>query len=162
MINDFIIRIATPQDAKRIHEVILNAFEEYRSFYSPEGFRDTVMSEELVLNRMKIMTIFVAEDKKGKVIGTIGWQKVNEKEGHIRGMAVLPEWQGHNGPASILLQTVEKDAINNSCKFLSLDTTEVLKRAQSFYKKHLFKETGKTGNFFGSKIYEFVKYLNNK
>jgi ribosomal protein S18 acetylase RimI-like enzyme len=155
----FKIRKAIPQDSKNIHEVVLAAFEEYRRYYSTEGFEDTVMSEELVSERMKNMTIFVAVHKKEKIIGTIGWQKVSDQEGHIRGMAVHPKWQGRNSPASALLQAVEKDAILNKCKFLSLDTTAVLKRAQNFYKKHQFKKTGKTGDFFGSKIFEYIKYL---
>jgi ribosomal protein S18 acetylase RimI-like enzyme len=161
MRENFKIRKAKPQDAKSIHKVILSAFEEYRKYYSSEGFEDTVMSEELVLTRMKTMNIYVAEDKNKNIIGTIGWLKINDKEGHIRGMAVLPKWQGKNSPASALLRTVEEEAIMQNCQFLSLDTTAVLKRAQNFYRKHKFKETGKTGNFFGSKIFEFIKNLSN-
>jgi N-acetylglutamate synthase-like GNAT family acetyltransferase len=159
MRRNFKIRKANPQDAKNIHEVIFSAFEEYRNYYSSEGFEDTVMSEELVLKRMKFMTIYVAVDKKGKIIGTIGWQRISEEEGHVRGMAVLPEWWGSNSPASALLHIVEKDAFINKCQYLTLDTTAILKRAQNFYTKHKFKETGKTGDFFGSKIYEYIKYL---
>jgi N-acetylglutamate synthase-like GNAT family acetyltransferase len=158
--KDFIIRKALSKDAKGIHEVLLAAFEEYRSHYTPEGFKDTVMSEEAVLMRMKEMTIFVAIDKEERIIGTIGWQKINNQEGHIRGMAVHPKWQGKNSPADNLLQTVENDALKNDCLFLTLDTTAVLKRAGSFYKNHGFKLTGKTGDFFGSKIYQYLKYLN--
>ncbi|MFX1390746.1 MAG: GNAT family N-acetyltransferase [Promethearchaeota archaeon] len=159
MRENFKIRKAKLQDAKGIHKVILSAFEEYRKYYSSKGFEDTVMSEELVLERMKNMTIYVAEDKNKNIIGTIGWQKISDKEGHIRGMAVNPKWQGKNSPASALLRTVEEDAFTQTCQFLSLDTTAILQRAQNFYKKHKFLETGKTGDFFGSKIYEYVKYL---
>ncbi|MFW9827438.1 MAG: GNAT family N-acetyltransferase [Candidatus Thorarchaeota archaeon] len=162
MKKDFKIRKAIPSDSKSIHEVILAAFEEYRWFYSSDGFEDTVMSEDLVLKRMKDMTIFVAIDKKGKAIGTIGWKKLDDEEGHIRGMAVHPLWQGKNSPASALLNAVEKDAVLKKCRFLSLDTTEVLQRAQYFYKKHQFKESGKIGDFYGSKIIEYIKYLSVK
>ncbi|MFX1435656.1 MAG: GNAT family N-acetyltransferase [Promethearchaeota archaeon] len=157
---DFEIREATPNDAKGIHEVLLAAFEEYRHFYTPEGFNDTVMSEEAVLERMREMTIYVAIDQRKNIIGTIGWQKINNEEGHIRGMAVLPKWQGMKSPATALLFTVENDAIAKECTFLTLDTTAVLKRARTFYKKHGFVETGKTGDFFNSTIYEYIKYLN--
>ncbi|MFX1350331.1 MAG: GNAT family N-acetyltransferase, partial [Promethearchaeota archaeon] len=119
------------------------AFEEFRHHYTPEGFADTVMSEDAVKERMKEMTIHVAVDQTGKVIGTIGWQKVSEKEGHIRGMAVHPKWQGKNSPATALLQIVENEARLEGCAFLTLDTTAVLKRAQNFYKKNGFKKTGK-------------------
>jgi len=42
---------------------------------------------------------------------------------------------------------------------LTLDTTEILKRAQNFYEKNGYKRTGKTGDFFGLIIYEFAKIL---
>ena len=159
MKNDYKIRQAEFKDAKSIHKVILAAFEEYRHYYTPEGFADTVMSEQVAIKRMKEMTLYVAIEQNENVIGTIGWQKVSEKEGHIRGMAMHPNWQGKNSPATSLLQIVENDARSEGCTFLTLDTTEVLKRAQNFYKKHGFKETGKTGDFFGSIIYEYVKKI---
>jgi N-acetylglutamate synthase-like GNAT family acetyltransferase len=159
MKKNFLIRKAKPEDAIIIHKVLLAAFEEFRKYYSREGFNDTVLSEKAVLIRMKEMTIYVAVDNNN-IIGTIGWQKISNKEGHIRGMAVHPKWQGKNSPAATLLKAVENDAISNECIFLTLDTTEVLKRAGNFYKKHGFKLTGKMGDFFGSKIYQYIKYLN--
>jgi N-acetylglutamate synthase-like GNAT family acetyltransferase len=162
MNSNYLVRHANKDDAKGIHEVLLTAFEEYRHYYTPEGFNDTVMSEKAVIERMNDMTIFVAVDKKQNIIGTVGWQKINIKEAHIRGMAVLPEWQGNKSPASGLLQIVEKDAISKGCLYLTLDTTAVLKRAGIFYKKHGFKKMGKTGDFFGSIIYEYIKYLGDE
>ena len=159
MDRDYSIRRAILNDAKGIYEVLLAAFEEYRQYYTPEGFGDTVMAEEVVRERMGKMILYVAVDQKKKIIGTIGWQKINNKEGHIRGMAVHPKWQGKNSPSTALLEVVEKDAQSRGCTFLTLDTTTVLKRAQNFYKKQGFKETGKTGNFFGSTIYEFAKEI---
>jgi len=159
MNNEVSIRLAKLNEAKVIHEVLFAAFEEFRDFYSPEGFSDTVLSEEAATARIQEMPVYVAVNRENKVIGTIGWQKVNEREGHIRGMGVLPEWQGLDSPAGSLLQQAEKDALAKGCSILSLDTTEILQRAQNFYKKYGFKKTGKTGNFFGSTIYEFVKTI---
>jgi GNAT superfamily N-acetyltransferase len=48
----------------------------------------------------------VAVTGSGEVIGTIGHQLVNRDEGHIRGMAVLPGWQGL-GVAPALLAAVQ-------------------------------------------------------
>lgn len=159
---DFIIRQAKLEDANGIHEVILTAFEEYRQFYTTEGFADTVMSEKVAVERMKEMSLYVAVDQESNIIGTIGWQKVTEKEGHIRGMAVLPKIQGKNSPASTLLEIVANDAKSQGCVYLTLDTTAPLKRAQNFYKKHGFNETGITGDFFGSRIIEYKKFLNQR
>ena len=159
MKREFKIRLAEYQDAKEIHEVILSAFEEYRHYYTPEGFVDTVMSEETTIERTKEMSLYVAVDQEGLIIGTIGWQKVSTDEGHIRGMAVIPKRQGKTSPAATLLKIVEDDARSKGCNILTLDTTKVLKRAQNFYKKHGFKKTGKTGDFFGSIIYEYAKKI---
>jgi N-acetylglutamate synthase-like GNAT family acetyltransferase len=159
MTSEYLIRQANRDDAKGIHKVLLAAFEEYRHHYTPEGFSNTVMSEDAVKERMKEMVIYVAVGKKRNIIGTIGWQKIDEKEGHIRGMAVYPDWQGKKSPAAALLNTIEDDARSKGCLFLTLDTTVVLRRAGNFYRKHGFKKTGKTDNFFGSKIYEYSKHL---
>jgi N-acetylglutamate synthase-like GNAT family acetyltransferase len=159
MRKDFIIRKAIDNDANSIHKVLLAAFEEYRHYYTPEGFSDTVMSKRAVIERMKDMKLYVAIDQNKKVIGTIGWQKINNEEAHIRGMAVVPERQGKNGPATNLLHIVEKDARSEGCRLFTLDTTAVLERAQNFYKNQGFKKTGKTGDFFGSTIYEFAKEI---
>jgi N-acetylglutamate synthase-like GNAT family acetyltransferase len=159
MNKEYIIRRAQPKDAKGIHEVILAAFEEFRDFYSEKGFTDTVMSEEIALERMIEMIIYVAVDKSDRIIGTVGWKKVNEKEGHLRGMAVHPKRQGKSSPASDLLKIVQEEAHSQGCSFLTLDTTDPLQRAQNFYKKHGFKKTGKTSDFFGSKVYEFAKEI---
>ncbi|MFX1494890.1 MAG: GNAT family N-acetyltransferase [Promethearchaeota archaeon] len=156
---DYTIRLATIKDAKAVHEVLLAAFEDYRSFYSPEGFTDTILSEQRAKDRIKEMKVYLAVDQHGKIIGTIGWQKLNKDEGHIRGMGVIPSQQGRNGPAALLLRQVERDAQLENCKILTLDTTEILKRAQKFYEKNGYKRTGKTADFFGSIIYEFAKIL---
>ncbi len=153
------IRIAKYRDAKEIHKVILSAFEEYRHFYTPEGFADTVMSEEAVKERMEKMNLYVAVDHNRMIIGTIGWQKISENEAHLRGMAIIPDKQGNDSPAAPLLKIVEDDARSKGCNILTLDTTNILKRAQNFYKKHGFEETGKTDDFFGSIIYEYAKKL---
>ena len=156
---DYTIRKAEIKDSKEIHKVILAAFEEFQDYYSPEGFADTVMSEETALQRIKEMTLFVAINHTGNIIGTIGWKVVDKEEGHIRGMAVHPNYQGKQNLAATLLQKVEDNARLRGILVLTLDTTAPLKRAQYFYKKHGFKETGKTGDFFGTTIYEFAKKI---
>ena len=162
MTREYIIQKAEAKDAKGIHEVILAAFEEFRYFYSPEGFADTVMSEQVALKRIMNMNIYIAVDQNSKIIGTIGWKRLNEKEGHIRGMAVLPKMQGKQSPATDLLKKVENDARSQGCSFLTLDTTEVLQRAQNFYRKNGFKKTGKTGDFFAATIFEFAKKISTE
>ncbi|MFX0097154.1 MAG: GNAT family N-acetyltransferase [Candidatus Hodarchaeota archaeon] len=159
MKGDYVIRRAEDIDAKGIHEVLLAAFEEYRDYYSRKGFADTILSEELAKIRLVEMRVYVAVSQQGKVIGTVGWEKVRSGEGHIRGMAVHPEWRGRDGPAAALLLKVEEDARTEGCSILTLDTTEFQHRAHRFYEKHGFKRTGKENDFFGSIVYEFAKEI---
>ena len=77
-------------------------------------------------------------------------------------MAVHPKMQGKESPAGDLLEKVERDALSQGCTFLTLDTTEVLQRAQNFYRKNGFTKTSKAGNFFGATIYEFAKKISSE
>lgn len=160
MQDDYTIHRASIHEIKLIQEVLLAAFEEYRDFYSPDAFADTILSnEETAKERLNQMKVYVAIEHGGKVIGTIEWQKIDEEEGHIRGMAVHPKKQGMNSPAASLLQHVEEEARSEGCKIMTLDTTEILQKAQKFYRKNRYKKTGKTTLWFGHLIYEFAKKL---
>ena len=155
-----IIRRASFLDIKPIQEVLLAAFEEYRVFYSAEAFADTILSnEETARDRLSQMIVYIAIDFDGNIIGTIGWQKKGAEEGHIRGMAVHPKRQGKNSPATSLLLQVENEARSEGCTIMTLDTTEILLRAQKFYRKNGYDKTGKTTRWFGHIIYEFAKRL---
>jgi N-acetylglutamate synthase-like GNAT family acetyltransferase len=160
MHRDYKIRLATNLDIKEIQKILLLAFEEYRDFYTPEAFTDTILSDyETAKERLKQMKVYVAVDHNGNIIGTIGWQKINIEEGHIRGMAVHPKVQGMNSPATSLLQCVEDEARSEGHIIMTLDTTEILQRAQKFYKKNGYKKTGKTTKWLGHIIIEFAKKL---
>jgi len=80
------------------------AFDAYRSGYTPGAFRDTVLSLEAFQQRLSSMRIFVALEGENHVVGTVSCMLRNSDEGHLRGMAVLPEWQGR-GIAEKLLQS---------------------------------------------------------
>ena len=83
------------------------------------------------------------------------------REGHLRGMAVLPEWQGR-GVAEKLLQTAEQELASRQCARITLDTTEPLQRAMRFYQKHGYRPTGRITDFFGMPLHEYVKQLGGK
>ncbi|MFX0041654.1 MAG: GNAT family N-acetyltransferase [Candidatus Hodarchaeota archaeon] len=160
MKNKYSICRASFNDIQPIQEVLLAAFEEYREFYTPEAFTDTILSnDETAKERLKQMKVYVAIDYDGNIIGTIGWQKLDIEEGHIRGMAVHPKKQGRNSPATSLLQYVEDEARSEGCKIMTLDTTDILQRAQKFYSKNGYKKTGKTTKWLGHIIIEFAKQL---
>jgi len=101
------------------------------------------------------MRLFVAVSEGGEIVGTIGGN-AHEGEGHIRGMAVLPGWQG-TGAAHALLQMIESDLRAQNCTRITLDTTQPLQRAIRFYEKQGYKATGAVSDFFGMPLFEYEK-----
>ncbi len=81
-----------------------------------------------------------------------------DAEGHLRGMAVPPQWHGR-GIAQLLLDAIEKHLAGRGCTRISLDTTEPLYRAMRFYEKNGFQRTAKVADFFGMPLIEFVKHF---
>jgi GNAT superfamily N-acetyltransferase len=133
-----------------------SAFEPYRASYSPNGFADTVLTPETIQRRLSAMAVFAAVAASGEIIGTIACALVDSAEGHLRGMAVLPRWQGH-GVAEKLLLSAEAELARQGCRRITLDTTAPLRRAIRFYEKHGYRASGRVSNFFGMPLYEYVK-----
>ncbi|HYV20953.1 MAG TPA: GNAT family N-acetyltransferase [Verrucomicrobiae bacterium] len=148
------IRPATPRDAPGILECLQAAFEPYRAQYTPEGFRDTTLDPELLRRRLDSMTVLVAAEHD-KVVGTVAFS-LEGTEGHLRGMAVLPERQGSD-IAAALLSRAEADLRARGCTRLTLDTTEPLERAARFYRRRGFAPTGHVGDFFGMRLHEYAR-----
>lgn len=132
------------------------AFEPYRESYTPEAFRDTVLTAHNADRRLRDMMVLVAENDSGRIVGTIAYQVVAPGEGHLRGMAVVPESQGR-GVAERLLFAAEDGLRRLGCVRVTLDTTEPLKRAISFYSRQGYKPTGMVKDFFGMPLFAYEK-----
>lgn len=154
---EIVIRKAAVEDIEAVVRCLQIAFAPYREAYSAEGFADTVVDAEALASRMHTMTVFVAQADR-QTVGTIAAGVVSAGEGHIRGMAVLPEWQG--SPVGIrLLTAAERELGSRGCRYITLDTTAPLERAIRFYEKHGYRRSGKLGDFYGQPLYEFRKDL---
>src|SRR5438270_2536549 len=138
------IRKAAAADAEGILDGRHTAFEPYRTRYTPAGFEDTVMNAKTVAERLQSMTLFVAIEN-GAVVGTIGCA-IHDHEGHLRGMAVLPHFQG-SGVARRLLEAAEAELREQGCTRVTLDTTGPLQRAAQFYEKCGYQRTGRVNDF---------------
>jgi N-acetylglutamate synthase-like GNAT family acetyltransferase len=154
----FSIRAATSEDAPAILECLRAAFEDYRERYTRDAFVDTVLTPETVGHRMANMFVFVAIDSAQRIVGTVACNVVDRDEGHIRGMAVLPAWQG-TGIAAELLKRAEAELRRGECRCVTLDTTEPLARAMRFYERNGFRRSGKVSDFFGMALFEYRKVL---
>jgi N-acetylglutamate synthase-like GNAT family acetyltransferase len=154
--RSFTIRRADSNDGEAIVACLAAAFAPYCYSYTPAAFTDTVLDSRLVQRRLREMCVFVAVSE-GNVVGTLACS-ASDKEGHLRGMAVLPDWQG-SGVASALLQAAETEIRTKHCKRVTLNTTEPLARAMRFYARHGFTRSGRVSDFFGMPLHEWVKFL---
>ena len=150
------IRRAAAEDASRILRCLHAAFEPYRALYTREGFQDTVLDAETLRGRLASMTVLVAAEHE-RVVGTVAYS-VRGSEGHLRGMAVLPERQGSDIAAGPLSRA-EADLRGLGCTRLTLDTTEPLRRAIRFYERRGFAPTGRVADFFGMPLHEYARSL---
>lgn len=151
----FVVREASTEDAGAILACLGAAFAAYRAQYTCEAFAQTVLDPDAIQNRIAIMQLFVAVSKEEGIVGTIGCETKGH-DGHLRGMAVLPEWQGV-GVAAALLWTAEVALRMLGCRRVILGTTEPLKRAINFYQRHGFSPSGHVSDFFGMRLYEYTK-----
>ena len=156
-IEGLIVRQASKADVDMIRQCLAAAFAPFRAQYTRRGFFDTVPSGANLMRRLAEMTLFVAE-ASGKTVGTVGCKKSNDQEGHLRGMAVLPEYQG-TGVAASLLAAAEAELKRQGCSRATLDTTEPLQRATRFYEKQGFRSSGRISDLFGMPLHEYVKQL---
>lgn len=78
-----------------------------------------------------------AVDHLGKVIGSIGLKRIDNKTAEIKKFFVVKEHRG-KGTAIKLFDKLLKSAMKHKFKILYLGTVDILKAAQSFYEKFGF------------------------
>ena len=154
----FSIRRARPSDIDGILACLHAAFAPHQNSYIPAAYADTVLTSDTLSLRLQSMSIFVALSAIGEIIGTIACNAASVDEGHLRGMAVLPDWQGR-GVASALLKCAEAELRSHGCRQVTLDTTAPLLRAARFYEKNGYCRTGTVTDFFGMPLYEYARQL---
>lgn len=157
MTYEITIRKATPADAKQISKVLLDAFIQFKLFYTQQAFDATVIPAEEVSIRMKEGSVLVAV-KGNVVVGTVAVVK-KDADLYIRGMAVLPEVRGLQTGWK-LLEHIQWYAIENNYKSLLLSTTPYLPSAIHLYEKFGFERIGEINDsFYGTLIFEMKKQL---
>jgi len=76
-----------------------------------QGFdAGSFLTTETIARQLQEMTIFVATEQSGEIVGTNSGRIVNAEEGHVRGMAVVP------GIAARLLLRAESQFRKGNCK----------------------------------------------
>lgn len=151
----FQIRQAVLQDSDQILSCLQAAFAPYKHLYTAAAFADTVLDSLAIKSRMQKMHVLAAT-LQDQVIGTISGARCGDGEGHLRGMAVLPEYQSSE-VAKDLLRAIEQWLKENGCTRVTLDTTLPLQRAMKFYEKNGYRRSGRGADFFGMMLIEYVK-----
>jgi GNAT superfamily N-acetyltransferase len=157
VISSLEIRQAQEADADAIVRCLAAAFAPYREQYTPAAFANTVLDDFAIRERMRTMHVLVAVSA-AQIVGTVAASLNDEREGHLRGMAVFPQFRG-TGIAAQLLSLVEDWLRTQGCARVSLDTTLPLQAAINFYEKHGYVRSGRVTDFFGMPLIEYVKRL---
>jgi len=153
------VRRARSGDEPAILRCLREAFAPYREQYTPGAYADTVVNEAGLGERIKTMRVIVAVSN-GEIVGTVAGAESPRGEGHLRGMAVLPQYLG-TGVSAQLLAAIEAWFKIRGCTRVTLDTTQPLQAAMRFYEKHGYCRSGVVSDFFGMPLIEYVKPMAN-
>jgi ribosomal protein S18 acetylase RimI-like enzyme len=156
----FGIAQAEPDDADGIVSCLEAAFEPYRKQFTASAYGHIVLNADGVRHRIDAMTVLVARNRTGVVIGvTAGTARGGD--GHISGIAVVPSSQGH-GVAIELLDRIEGELIAGGARLVTIGATAPLARAIRFYERNGYVRSGVVSDFFGMRLYEFRKRLRSR
>lgn len=155
--SDIYIRKALPGDAALISSVMLASFMEYVSLYTPEAFAATTPTGDQIRGRMGEGPAWVAVANHA-IVGTVA--AVGNGEGlYIRGMAVRPIARG-KGIGELLMERVERFALENGHRRMWLSTTPFLDRAIRLYERLGFRRSDEgPKELYGTPLFTMVKEL---
>jgi GNAT superfamily N-acetyltransferase len=156
-VSDRELRLADAEDAEVVSTLLLRAFVEYEALYTPEGFRATTPTAPEVLRRMKEGPMWLVL-VDGVVAGTAA-TVFKDDSLYIRGMAVLPDARGQR-VGHLLLEQIERYAVEHNCKRLFLSTTPFLSQAIRPYQHFGFQRTEEEPHdLFGTPLFTMEKIL---
>ena len=151
------IRLAGPDDAPAVAAVLLEAFVEFKALYTDEGFAATTPAGEEILNRLKEGPIWVAV-RNDAIVGTASAVRKGERL-YVRGMAVLPSERGQR-IGELLLECIERYAVQHNCNRLFLSTTPFLTGAIRLYERFGFQRTPENPHdLFGTPLFTMERII---
>jgi GNAT superfamily N-acetyltransferase len=151
------ICLATLDDLPAVASLLYDAFIEFRSSYTDEGFAATTPTSEQLLQRLKEGPIWLV--RSGDVLlGTVSAVSRHD-DVYVRGMAVSPPARGL-GLGQLLLNAVEEFALTQGHKRLVLSTTPFLSAAIRLYEHWGFRRvTDGPHDLHGTPLFTMVKHL---
>jgi ribosomal protein S18 acetylase RimI-like enzyme len=151
------IRRAILADAPDIAAVLLSAFAEYESLYTPAAFAATTPTANQILVRMAEGPIWVALQDNA-LMGTLAAVLKHEAL-YLRGMGIVPVARGARIGDKLLAQA-EEFAAQHSCERMFLSTTPFLTRAIRLYEQFGFRRNAEgPHDLFGTPLFTMSKSL---
>jgi len=151
------VRRAGPEDAGAVAFVLKHAFSEYEPLYTRKGYEATAPNATEIVTRMQEGPVWVAA-RGQQIVGT-GSVVLKETGLYVRGMAVLPTARGF-GVGRLLLEHIERVAVEENCARLFLSTTPFLTRAIRLYEAFGFKATAEGPHeLFGTPLLTMKKLI---
>ena len=144
-------------EASSIVFVLQQAFAEFASSYTREGYAATTPGAGEIALRMSQGPVWVAVYRK-QIVGT--GSIMRKPEGiYIRGMAVIPLARGL-GIGFRLLDEIQRFAVAQGCNRLFLSTTPFLSRAIRLYEAFGFRRTNAgPHDLFGTPLFTMEKTI---
>jgi GNAT superfamily N-acetyltransferase len=135
--------------------ILYEAFVEYKSSYTTEGFAATTPTTVQIQSRMTEGPVWVVL-RDQVIVGTAAAVPKGEAL-YIRGMAILPTARGHN-LGELLLAHIESFASARGFKRLFLSTTPFLNNAIRLYEHFGFHRNGDgPRELFGTPLFTMEK-----
>jgi GNAT superfamily N-acetyltransferase len=151
------IRLARPEEASTVSNVLYESFVEYRAFYTEKAFAATTPDARQVLARMREGPIWLAFwDADLAVLGTVA-AVLHGESLYVRGMAVVPAARRLRVGLR-LLEQVEHWASAKGCRRMFLTTTPFLDAAIRLYERFGFRRTN-DGDLFGTPLFTMEKNI---
>ena len=150
------IRLAKPQEALAISDLLYHSFVEYKSFYTEKAFAATTLSIHEIKNRINKNLVWIALN--GDVIAGTVSVIPNGEELFMKTVAVAPAERG-KGIGKELIRHAEEMAVKKGANYLELTTTPFLYEAISLYEFFGFKQNG-YDDLYGTPLIKMIKYLN--
>ena len=159
MVDEIAVRDAVEYDVGLIHEILSEAFQPYRDYYTEEAYDVTVCSTREIKRRIddNRFDVLVAV-RKDQIVGTATLQLMEKGISYLSSMAAKPAVQG-KGIGYCLLSTIEDRAREKRCSVVSLECCEFLKMAIGLYKRMGYKRTGRKRPYYGVEVFEMQRRL---
>ena len=133
-----ILRLSTSRALRKqvVHLIETIQVEEYHLPITSEINESIIRAEHEYYYR-STCNFWYAVDGQGTIIGCIGLKQINERQGEIKRLCVVPEFRGL-GVAEQLLYTLAKNAEKHGFEQLFLGLVDKLTAAKHFYEKSGF------------------------